>query len=369
MSKKLLSAGILLLAIITLIGEPRVCAQDLEAKVNEIVVPLVNGNKNLGMVIGVYDIGSEYPRMFYYGRTNKEERVTPNEYTVFEIGSITNTFTTTMLAMMERDGLIKINDPVQNYLPAGLTIHNHSSNEITRILHLATHTAGFPRMPNNLIGASKTNVKNPFKNYNEEDLTNFVNNFISDRAPGHMYEYSNVGMGFLGYIMTKTSNMTYQGLLNKYLLDSLGMPNTGVVMTEDMKKMLAKGYDANGEPSGSWDFDVLTGAGGMRSNLKDMMTYLAFQMGKTDKLNFKEGLFLTQKRRAETGLDNIWIGLGWHISETSGGKQVIWHDGSTGGYRAMIAFMPELQTGIVVLSNQANNIDGVAMEILKYTNR
>lgn len=369
MSKKLFLLGILLLAIITLMGEHKVCAQDLEAKVNEVVKPLLDGNKNLGIAVGVFDIGSEYPRMFFYGRTNKEEKVQPDEYTVFEIGSITKTFTTTMLVMMERDGKIKINDPVANYLPAGMTIHNHSSNEITRILHLATHTAGFPRLPSNLIGASKTNIKNPYKNYNEEDLTSFVNNFIADRAPGHQYEYSNVGMGFLGYVMTKVGGTTYQGLLDQYLLDSLGMQWTGVNMTPEMQKSLAKGYNENGEPSGSWDFDVLTGAGGIKSNMKDMLTYLAFQMGKTNKLNFKEGLTLMQKRRAETGMDNIWIGLGWHISETSGGKQVIWHDGGTGGYRSMIAFMPELQTGVVVLTNQASNVDVVAMEILRYTNR
>lgn len=343
-------------------------SQDMESKVNEVVKPLLDGNKNLGLAIGVFDINAEYPRMFFFGKTNKEDNKKPDENTVFEIGSITKTFTTTMLVMLERDGKIRVNDPVQNYLPDSVTIHNFTSSEIVKILHLATHTSGLPRLPDNLFTA-KTIAKDPYKNYTTSDLYFFVNNYILPREPGTRYEYSNLGVGLLGHLLTRASGMTYDQLLHKYIVDSLGMTMTGVAMNPDMQKNLAKGYDEKGEPSGSWNFDVLEGAGAIRSTLKDMMSYLAFQMGKTDKLNFKEGLQLMQKRRFETGMDNVYIGLGWHISETSGGKQVIWHDGGTGGYRSMIAFLPELQTGVVVLTNQANDVSGIAMEILRYTNR
>ena len=343
-------------------------SQDLEAKINEIVKPLIDGNKNLGLAIGVFDINSEYPRMFFFGKTNKEDNVKPDENTVFEIGSITKTFTSTILVMLERDGKIRINDPVQNYLPDSVTIHNFTSSEIVKILHLATHTSGLPRLPDNLFTA-KTIAKDPYKNYTTSDLYFFVNNYILPREPGTRYEYSNLGVGLLGHLLTRASGMTYEQLLHKYITDSLGMTMTGVNMTPEMQKYLAKGYDEKGEPSGNWNFDVVEGAGAIRSTLKDMMNYMSFHMGKTNKLDFKDGLQLMQKRRFETGMDNIYIGLGWHISETSGGKQVIWHNGGTGGYRSMIAFMPELQTGVVVLTNQANDVDGIAMEILKYTNR
>lgn len=365
MLKKILS-----IIIISAVFSPYyIYSQDLEAKINEVVKPLLDGKKNLGLAIGVFDIGSEYPRMFFYGKTNKEDNVKPDENTVFEIGSITKTFTTTMLVMLERDGKIKINEPVQTYLPDSVTIHNFSSNQPVKILHLATHTSGLPRLPGNLMLDAGTDPKDPYKNYHVNNLYSFVNTYILPNEPGTHYEYSNIGMGLLGHLLTRASGMTYEQLLHKYIVDSLGMTMTGVTMTPEMQKNLAKGYDEKGEPSGNWNFDVVEGAGAIRSNLKDMMSYMAFHMGKTEKLDFKDGLQLMQKRRFETGLDNIYIGLGWHISETSGGKQVIWHNGGTGGYRAMIAFMPELQTGVVVLTNQANDVDGIAMEILKYTNR
>jgi serine-type D-Ala-D-Ala carboxypeptidase/endopeptidase len=360
---------ILLIVTAGVFNSYKTSSQDLESQVNEIVKPLLDGNKNLGIAVGVFDINAEYPRMFFYGRTNKEENIKPNENTIFEIGSITKTFTTTMLVMLERDGKMKINDLVQVYLPDSVTIHNFTSTEHIKVLHLATHTSGLPRLPGNLMLNPKTDPKDPYKNYTVNDLYYFINNYILEREPGTRYEYSNLGMGLLGHLMTRASGMTYENMLHKYILDSLGMTGTGITLTPEMQKNLAKGYTEKGEPSGLWNFNVLEGAGAIRSNLKDMLTYLAFQMGKTDKLDFKDGLALMQKRRFETGMDNIYIGMGWHISETGSGKQVIWHDGGTGGYRSFIAFIPELQSGVVVLSNQANNVDGVGMQILKYTNR
>ncbi len=360
---------IVLLFLFLTISSRSLSAQDLEAQINDAVKPLLDGNKNLGIAVGVFDINAEYPRMFFYGKTNKEENIKPNENTIFEIGSITKTFTTTMLVMLERDGKMKINDLVQVYLPDSVTIHNFTSIEHIKVLHLATHTSGLPRLPNNLMNNPKTDLRDPYKNYSVNDLYFFINNYILEREPGTRYEYSNLGMGLLGHLMTRASGMTYENLLHKYILDSLGMTQTGITLSPEMTKNLAKGYTEKGEPSGLWNMNVLEGAGAIRSNLKDMMTYLAFHMGKTDKLDFKDGLTLMQKRRFETGMDNIYIGMGWHISETGGGKQVIWHDGGTGGYRSFIAFLPELQSGVVVLTNQANDVAGVGMEILKYTNR
>ena len=125
MSKKFL----LFTAFLALLFTHFSFSQDLEAKLEEIVKPLLDGKKNLSIAIGLYDVNSETPRTFFYGKVSKEDSSKPNEYTVYEIGSITKTFTTTMLVMLERDGKMKINDPVQNYLPEGVTIHNFSRVE------------------------------------------------------------------------------------------------------------------------------------------------------------------------------------------------------------------------------------------------
>jgi len=344
-------------------------SQDLEVKLNEIIKPLLDGKKNMSMAVGVYDVNSETPRMFFFGKVSKEDSSKPNEYTVYEIGSITKTFTTTMLVMLERDGKLKINDPVQNYLPAGVTIHNFSSTAPVKLLHLATQTSGLPRLPTNLFTDTKTDQRNPYKNYTEEDLFTFVNNYIPEYEPGQKYLYSNTGMGLLGDLMVHASGKSYEELLHNYLVDSLGMTMTSTKLTADMQKNLAKPYNEKGEPTLNWDFDAITGAGAIKSNMSDMIKYLAFQMGKTEKLEFKEGLRLMQTRRFETDVQNTAIGMGWHISETMWDRTVIWHNGGTGGYASFVGFIPETNSGVVVLSNQANSVDGVAIEILKYLNR
>jgi CubicO group peptidase (beta-lactamase class C family) len=344
-------------------------SQDLEAEIKSLVEPLISSGKNTSVSIGVYDLGAEYPRTFFFGKVAKEESAIPDENTVYEIGGITNTFTATMLQMLALEGKMQITDPVQNYLPEGVTIHNFTSTEEIKLMHLVTHTSWLPRLPSNLMTDKKTDPKDPYANYNQEDLNTFINNYILEKEPGTRYLYSNLGFGLLGNLMTRKTGKSYEEMLHYYILDSLEMTSTGITLTPEMKKNMAKGYTEKGEPQKLWNFDVLAGAGAIRSTIKDMLKYLAFHMGKTDKMNFKESLAIMQKRRFDTDIDNVWIGMGWHISETSGGKQVIWHNGATGGFTSCIAFMPEVQVGVVVLSNQASSVDGVCQSILKYLNR
>ncbi len=360
--------------IITILITYSICSraafgQDLESKIKEIVQPLLESKKNMSFAISVYDVNSETPRYFYFGQTAKDNKTLPNENTVYEIGSVTKTFTTTMLVMLERDGKLKVTDPVQNYLPEGVTIHNFSSTSPTELYHLATQTSGLPRLPNNLLNNPKTNPKNPYKNYTDADLYTFVNNCIPDFEPGTHYQYSNAGMGLLGSLLMKAAGKSYEELIHFYITDSLGMTMTSTKLSTEMQKNLASAYNESGEPTLNWDFGSLEGAGAIKSTLGDMTKYLAFQMGKIDKLNFKEGLKLMQTRRFETDIPNTAIGMGWLISESMWDRTIIWHNGGTGGYRSFIGFIPETNSGVVVLSNQANDVDGVALEILKYLNR
>ena len=86
-------------------------------------------------------------------------------------------------------------------------------------------------------------------------------------------------------------------------------------------------------------------------------------------MNFNDWLKLMQTRRFDTDIQGTTVGMGWHISETMWDRTIIWHNGGTGGYTSFMGFVPETNTGVVVLSNQANSVDGVAIEILKYVNR
>ncbi|HMQ80524.1 MAG TPA: serine hydrolase, partial [Ignavibacteria bacterium] len=184
---------ILRLIIIAFLFTNITFSQDLEVKLNEIIKPLLDGKKNMSFAISVYDVNSETPRYFYFGQTAKDNKTLPDENTVYEIGSITKIFTTTLLTMLARENKMKLNDPVQNYLPAGVTIHNFSSTEPYKLLHLASQTSGLPRLPSNLMNDPKTDPKNPYKNYGNTELESFINNYIPEMEPGTRYLYSNLG--------------------------------------------------------------------------------------------------------------------------------------------------------------------------------
>lgn len=346
-----------------------VFSQDIESTVNGLVQPLVDAGKNRGVSVGLFEIGNEYPKMFFYGKIAKEDPTKPNEYTVYEIGSITKTFTAMMMMMLARDGKMQVSDPVQKFLPDSVTIHNFTSSEHIKIANLVTHTSGLPNMPTNLMADPKTDKKDPYKNYTTTDMYNFINNYILEREPGTRYIYSDLGMGLLGHLESRASGMSYEKVLHYYILDSLGMNWTGITLSSEMSKNLAKGYTEKGEPTGNWNYQALEGSGAIRSNLKDMLKYLAFNMGKTDTMHFKEALEMMQRRRFDTDMPGVYIGTGWNISETGDGKQVIWYNNNMGGYTGYIAFMPETGSGVVVLSNQATPVDQVGIEIMRYLNR
>ena len=155
------------------------------------------GNTNAGMVIGLVD--ERGSRVLAAGKLDNGTRQEVNGDTVFEIGSVTKTFTTLLLQdMVERDE-VKLDDPVAKYLPESVKVPARDGKQIT-LLNLATHTAGLPRDPSNLTPGHGL-PENAFADYTVEKLYAFLSSFALDREPGSKFEYSNVGMALLGHIL------------------------------------------------------------------------------------------------------------------------------------------------------------------------
>ena len=131
-------------------------------------------------------------RFLSYGETAKGSRIADPD-TVYEIGSVTKVFTATLLADMVVRGLVKLDDSVQQYLPADVKMPIADGKPI-RLVDLATQNSGLPGMPDNFESA---HPDNPFADYGERQLFAFLNGHKLRRPPG-TYEYSNLGMGLLG---------------------------------------------------------------------------------------------------------------------------------------------------------------------------
>ena len=272
---------------------------------------------------------------------------------VFEIGSITKTFTGLALAQMAEQKKVRLDEPVRALLPPGTVAAPASGSEIT-LLDLSAQRSGLPRMPDNFKPADPTN---PYADYDKKALYAFVASHGVALPAKPEFGYSNVGVGLLGQALAERAGTTYEALLHKLVTGPLGMRDTAITLTPAMRVRLVPGHDGEHKPARNWDIDALAGAGGLRSTAADMLTYLEVQL---------HGDHLPQTARATAegktlaaaiatshvpqgdATGGMHIALNWlRIDETGS----FWHNGGTGGYSSFAIFNPEKDFGVIVLAN------------------
>jgi D-alanyl-D-alanine-carboxypeptidase/D-alanyl-D-alanine-endopeptidase len=146
--------------------------------------------------------------------------------------------------------------------------------------------------------------------------------------------------------------------------DPLAMPNTSIALTPDQRARLAVGHDAQLKAVPNWDLPALAGAGALRSCADDMLTFVEAAMGaKPTPLASAFGTMLATRR--PTGSPNLTVALAWHIISRNG-REIVWHNGGTGGYRSFIGYDQAAGVGVVVLSNTstAMGVDDIGLHLL-----
>ena len=259
-----------------------------------------------------------------------------NHKNVFEIGSLTKIFTSTILSNFVIEKALKLDDKINDFIK----IHLNKNVEIS-FKQLANHTSGLPKMPSNIEYSDK---RNKFKDYNTLKLEEFIQNDLElSFAPGKQSSYSNIGVSILGYTLSEISNNNYQELLNKYILSKYDMNSTSI-NRRTLSKKIIKGLNTSGQETSNWDLASLTPAGGILSSVEDLSKFAIAQFNPQNK-----DLILTQQKTFE--IDNkTEQGLGWRIENSSGNKWYC-HNGRTGGYTSSISLDIENKNGIIILTN------------------
>ncbi|WP_452224778.1 serine hydrolase [Lacinutrix chionoecetis] len=349
MKKFLLFISLLTVSIATYAQQHKISNE-----VKEYIQSRVDNQMNAGIVVGY--IEGDDVAYYSFGKTALNKGTAVNEETVFEIGSISKTFTTTLLALKVNSGEMSLDDPISKYLPKGVKTPTRNGKEIT-LKNLATHTSGLPKLPDNLL---QTDPKNPYVDYTYEQLYSFISNYELTVDIGSVTEYSNVGMGLLGHILELQSGKTYEQLVIENIANPLKMDDTRLVFTEAMKQRLAKGHDGLSETP-NWDIITLGGAGGIRSTVSDMVKYVQANIN-SDNVDSKlhNAMALAHKSAYKNPDQRAEMALGWFIE---GGKFLM-HNGATGGYSAMIALDKEAKKGVVVLTNSNENVDAIAIKLM-----
>ena len=315
----------------------------------------VDNRHTVGIVVGIID--KDGRTIYNFGKTAADGRAVDGD-SVFEIGSVTKTFTATLLADMVARGLVSLDDPVAKYLPKGVTVPARGGKQIT-LLDLATHRSGLPRMPSNFAPADPDN---PYADYAAGKLFEFLASYALPRDIGASYEYSNLGAGLLGEALARQAEKSYEALLTERIFRPLGMNSTGIVLRPEMAARLARGHSPILAPVKNWDMDALAGCGAIRSTVNDLLNYAAAYMGLKDS-PLAGAMAMTRQELKDTETPNLRIGLAWHILKLPDAS-IVWHNGGTAGYHSFVGFDEKKGLGIVVLSNSENDIDGIGLHFL-----
>jgi serine-type D-Ala-D-Ala carboxypeptidase/endopeptidase len=303
--------------------------------------------KNVGMVIGIVD---EHGSNIYSAGTM--DNGTSQEVggdTIFEIGSVTKTFTTLLLQDMVERKLMALDDPVQKYLPQSIKMPTHNGKQIT-LLDLATQTSGLPFNPNKLVLEG-----NNFADFTAEKMYDFLSEFTLNHNPGTKFEYSNTGMGLLGHVIALKAGKDYESLVVDRICRPLNMQSTCITLTPELESRLAMGHDNSGKTVTNWQWrvQVMAGAGAMRSTVSDMLKYVSANLGLTqsDLTPLMQKTHVIRHRDSpEFGNTAMpWVDQGVYNSP---GMELLGHAGGTGGYSAFIGFDKKNRRGVVVLANQ-----------------
>lgn len=338
---------------------------DLGARIDREAEGYIKRRPNGRLVIGVFQNGRRRIRGYGDGRPPAAE--TPPGKEVFEIGSITKVFTGIALARLEVDGKVRLDGLLRDALPNDLVLPE-KARAIT-LVQLATHTAGFPRLPANLF-ATAQDESNPYANYHEADLFAALRDLELDRPPGRKSSYSNFGMGTLGHVLARAAGQSYEELVTTLIAEPLGMSDTRMTLDADQRPRLVPGHDARGNVVANWDMDALAGAGGLRSTVDDLLRFVAANLAPDDG-PLGKALALAQGPRFDSGSGDR-VGLAWQLlRDPYSHRDVVWHNGGTGGYASFLGFDRAANLGIVALSSHGDamagdhSLDDIGLKVLR----
>ena len=282
---------------------------------------------------------------------------------VFEIGSITKTFTGALVMDQVSRGNMKLDGPIAAYLPAGDKIKSEKARLVT-LQQLLTHTSGLSNGPASFIPpylrAQLFSAGNPNQYIKWKHYRKYLRNEKLDAPPGEKWAYNNCGISLIGYMVAQQAQTPWEELVRQRLFAPLGMNNSYPTGQGAPSGLLVQGYDKKGKPAGLWDMDFINPAGSIKSCTDDLLIWISAH------LQAEEGsLFYDMKQRygLSTGWANNYMGNAW-IHRITDSEQIIWHDGATGAFRAFVAFDDEHKTGLVLLTNfsphhpKMNDVDG-----------
>jgi serine-type D-Ala-D-Ala carboxypeptidase/endopeptidase len=313
------------------------------------------GRDSVGYVSLVRD--SDGPRLVTYGTADGPNSRPLDGDTVFEIGSITKVFTALLLADMVARGEVELTDPVAKYLPPEGRPKSFDGKPFS-LLDLVTYTSGLPQWPTNLRPRNMANTYYTLQQfgkflaeYSVPQLYKFLSGYVPHYYPGSHYEYSNLGFGLLGHVLSLRAGRSYEELVTSRICQPLGLNDTRITLTPAMRERLAQGHDPSLYAAPGLDQPTLAGAGALHSTANDMTRFLDACQGRR-KTDLSPAIASLLEVRRQTDDKYGFAAESWFVVNARGDELVI-KDGGTVGYAAFIGYSTWTGIAAVLLSNTA----------------
>ncbi|MBM9485660.1 beta-lactamase [Pseudomonas sp. ICBG1301] len=338
-------------------------ATDMRQVVDSSVQPLMQQQGIAGLSVAVINKGQV--QYFNYGMASRETQKPVTEDTLFEVGSVSKTFTATLGGYAQATGKLKLSDKASEHLSA-LT---GSAFDGISLLQLATYTAG--GLPLQFPDAADSAAT----------MLNYFQHWKPTYAPGTQRLYSNPSIGLFGYLTAQSLGQPFNAAMEKTLLPKLGLKNTYISVPADRAGDYAQGYDSAQNPVRVGPGALDSEAYGIKTSSQDLARYVIANLHpQTLGKPLQQAIATTQ-----TGyytVNGMTQGLGWEsypypiaLQALIDGNstpmamephKVQWlstprvqpanalfnKTGSTRGFGAYVAYVPSKDIGVVILANK-----------------
>lgn len=335
----------------------------IEAVVNAAVVPIMQQQNIPGMAVAITVDGK--PHYFNYGVASKETGTAVTESTLFEIGSVSKTFTATLAAYAQASGKLSLSDTASHILPA----LRGSAFDHVSVLQLGTYTAG--GLP----------LQFPSDADAPDKMLGYFKQWKPVYAAGSHRQYSNPSLGLFGYLAAHSMGQPFDEVMEKTLLPKLGLQHTFLKVPPAQMALYAQGYNKDDKPVRVEPGALDSQAYGVKTSASDLLGYVEANMKPSDlEAPMQQAIATTHTGFYKVG--DMTQGLGWEfysypisLDKLLAGNssqmameahKVKWLNppqahpdnvlfnktGSTGGFGAYVAYVPSKDIGIVILANK-----------------
>lgn len=322
----------------------------------KVIAPVLAKEYAVGFVLGV--IRGEETFTAGFGETARGTGVKPDARSLFQIGSVTKTFVGVQLADLELRGLVRLDDPVDLYLPTGVRAPAWGERKIT-LEDLATHHGGLPGLCDGFVSSPEGVCGDA---YTLERLWQWVDGYRLRRSPGARFEYSNVGLAMLGHALANVSGKAWEASCIDQVCLPLGMKDTRVTLLPDQLPRVCQGHRPDLEPVRLEELGALAPGGALLSTADDLVLYLRAHLG-TLPSRLLPAMRSAVSARATAG-EKLKMALCWFRLALPTGE-VVFYEGSTLGFNAILFLDPEKTAGLVLLCAQDSPVNiQVALRLL-----